>query len=219
LGTVELVRGLSIQFPQLTPLALVLKQFLKNRNMHTAYTGGLSSYCLVLLVVAFLQQRRSATRSLLRPTTTAAAAAAAAAASSQPQPQPPHDAFASPPPAAAERDKHTALGPLLLDFLFFFGRVFDPRVSMVSVRAGDNFLPRRRVGVIDPLYIEDPFQPTNNIGRNCFRVVQIQKAFADAVRRCRCRRIAPSLARRALTPTKMWGGAVLLGRASRWRAV
>jgi DNA polymerase sigma len=181
LGTVELVRGLSIQFPQLTPLALVLKQFLKDRNMHAAYTGGLSSYCLVLLVVAFLQQRRSATRSLLRPISTTTAA------SSQPPPPPPplpHDMFASPPPVTPERDQDTApLGPLLLDFLFFYGRVFDPRVTMVSVRAGDNFLPRRRVGGIDPLYIEDPFQPTNNIGRNCFRVVQIQKAFADAVRR------------------------------------
>lgn len=50
----------------------------------------------------------------------------------------------------------------------------------MSVRAGDNFLPRRRVGVIDPLHIECPFEPTKNIGRNCFRVVQIQKAFADA---------------------------------------
>jgi DNA polymerase sigma len=34
-------------------------QFLKERNMHAAYTGGLSSYCLVLLITAFLQQQHA----------------------------------------------------------------------------------------------------------------------------------------------------------------
>lgn len=32
----------------------------------------------------------------------------------------------------------------------------------------------------DPLYIEDPLRPQNNVGRNCFRISQIQQAFAQA---------------------------------------
>jgi hypothetical protein len=32
----------------------------------------------------------------------------------------------------------------------------------------------------DPLYIEDPLRPQNNVGRNCFRINQIQQAFAQA---------------------------------------
>ncbi|KAK1285473.1 hypothetical protein QJS10_CPB20g01458 [Acorus calamus] len=46
------------------------------------------------------------------------------------------------------------LGSLLMDFLYFFG--------------------------IDPLHIDDPLYPTNNVGRNCFRIHQCIKAFADA---------------------------------------
>jgi hypothetical protein len=40
---------------QLAPLTLATKQFLKERSLHHAYTGGLSSYCLVLLLAAFIK--------------------------------------------------------------------------------------------------------------------------------------------------------------------
>nr|CAB3468702.1 unnamed protein product [Digitaria exilis] len=46
------------------------------------------------------------------------------------------------------------LGSLLMDFLYFFG--------------------------IDPIHIDDPLCPANNVGRNCFRIHQCIKAFADA---------------------------------------
>jgi DNA polymerase sigma len=126
------VRGLSQQFPQLTPLALVLKQFLKARSLHAAYTGGLSSYCLVLLVVAFLQQRRNATRPPSQPTP-ATERAAPHASPPPPAHTPAHTPATMRPPEAEEAAaEEAALGPLLLDFLFFYGRVFDPRCSMVS---------------------------------------------------------------------------------------
>ena len=32
----------------------------------------------------------------------------------------------------------------------------------------------------DPLYVEDPLSPGNNVGRNCFRIAQIQRAWHDA---------------------------------------
>lgn len=37
------------------PLVLVLKQVLMRRRMNIPYEGGLSSYALTLMVVAFLQ--------------------------------------------------------------------------------------------------------------------------------------------------------------------
>lgn len=43
------MRELTAQFPAITPLALVLKQFLTDRSLDQPYTGGLSSYCLVFL--------------------------------------------------------------------------------------------------------------------------------------------------------------------------
>ncbi|KAK9757823.1 hypothetical protein RND81_01G188300 [Saponaria officinalis] len=55
LQTTELVKQLTDQFPAAAPLALVLKQFLADRSLDQSYSGGLSSYCLVLLITRFLQ--------------------------------------------------------------------------------------------------------------------------------------------------------------------
>jgi hypothetical protein len=55
LQTTELVRELTQQFPAVVPLALILKKFLADRSLDHPYSGGLSSYCLVLLIVRFLQ--------------------------------------------------------------------------------------------------------------------------------------------------------------------
>lgn len=42
-------------YPYMPKLVLVLKQFLAHRNLHEIFVGGISSYCLILLVVSFLQ--------------------------------------------------------------------------------------------------------------------------------------------------------------------
>ncbi|THF97556.1 hypothetical protein TEA_023558 [Camellia sinensis var. sinensis] len=55
LQTTELVKELTERFAAATPLALVLKQFLADRSLDQSYSGGLSSYCLVLLITRFLQ--------------------------------------------------------------------------------------------------------------------------------------------------------------------
>jgi hypothetical protein len=34
----------------------------------------------------------------------------------------------------------------------------------------------------DPLFVEDPLSAGNNVGRNAFRIVQVQRAFSDAHR-------------------------------------
>ena len=47
-------------FDTLQPLAIVVKQFLKARNLNDLYTGGLPSYTLILLIVSFLQLYRPA---------------------------------------------------------------------------------------------------------------------------------------------------------------
>jgi hypothetical protein len=31
----------------------------------------------------------------------------------------------------------------------------------------------------DPLFIEDPLAPGNNVGRNCFRVLQVQRSWSE----------------------------------------
>ncbi|XP_024009832.1 uncharacterized protein LOC18015150 isoform X2 [Eutrema salsugineum] len=64
LQTTQLVKDLTEQFPAATPLALVLKQFLADRTLDQSYSGGLSSYCLVLLITRFLQHEHHLGRSI-----------------------------------------------------------------------------------------------------------------------------------------------------------
>ena len=43
------------EYPSLQYLVLVLKQFLLQRDLNEVFTGGISSYSLILLTVSFLQ--------------------------------------------------------------------------------------------------------------------------------------------------------------------
>lgn len=143
LRTANLVRELTGKFPAILPLAVVLKQFLTDRCLDHPYSGGLSSYCLVLLITRFLQHQHHTGRSI-----------------------------------------NQNLGSLMMDFLYFFGCVFDPRQMRVSIYGSGMYVNRGRGQSIDPLYIDDPIDdplhPVNNVGRNCFRIHQCVKAFADA---------------------------------------
>jgi non-canonical poly(A) RNA polymerase PAPD5/7 len=44
-----------IQYPSLAKLVMVLKQFLLLRNLNEVFTGGISSYSLILMTISFLQ--------------------------------------------------------------------------------------------------------------------------------------------------------------------
>ncbi|XP_051129424.1 uncharacterized protein LOC127250278 isoform X2 [Andrographis paniculata] len=139
LQTTGLVKDLTERFPAATPLALVLKQFLADRSLDQSYSGGLSSYCLILLITRFLQHEHHQGRPI-----------------------------------------NQNYGSLLMDFFYFFGNVFDPRQMRISVQGSGVYLNRERGCSIDPLCIDDPLFLTNNVGRNCFRIHQCIKAFADA---------------------------------------
>ncbi|CAH8429466.1 unnamed protein product [Dicrocoelium dendriticum] len=51
----DLIQAYIKTFPCLPPLVFVLKQFLLQRSLNEVWTGGLSSYALILMVVRFLQ--------------------------------------------------------------------------------------------------------------------------------------------------------------------
>lgn len=50
------VVGRLAELPALRPLALALKQGLSERNLSDAYTGGLSSYALFLMVTRYVEE-------------------------------------------------------------------------------------------------------------------------------------------------------------------
>ncbi|XP_065581191.1 terminal nucleotidyltransferase 4B-like isoform X2 [Artemia franciscana] len=51
----NLIRKFKTKLPNLVPLVLVLKQFLLQRDMNEAFTGGISSYSLILMTISFFQ--------------------------------------------------------------------------------------------------------------------------------------------------------------------
>lgn len=55
---VNLVKDYISEFEALEPLLYALKNLLKNGNLNNPYTGGLSSYGLILMLVSFLQNQR-----------------------------------------------------------------------------------------------------------------------------------------------------------------
>jgi len=147
-----------LEIPLLRPLVLTLKLFLQKHNLSTSYSGGLSSYGLANMVACYLLQ-----------------------------------------------SKDDVIESALLGFLSFYGRQFDPRVHGVSVlraqfvlRDGTGWIhplpeflakgwghlrcsPTSEAHKFDPMFIEDPLDPTNNVARNCFRFRQIQKVFDKAL--------------------------------------
>ena len=58
LKCVELVKGYIAEFEALEPLLYSLKNLLKNANLNDPYTGGLSSYGLILMLVSFLHNQQ-----------------------------------------------------------------------------------------------------------------------------------------------------------------
>lgn len=55
MNSVELIQKYLSVYPQLRPLVFVLKKFIYSTNIYDPYSGGLSSYGLILMIVAYLQ--------------------------------------------------------------------------------------------------------------------------------------------------------------------
>lgn len=51
----DLIKRYVDTMPELYPLAIVIKQLLRERDLNDAYTGGLSSYSVVLMIIHFSQ--------------------------------------------------------------------------------------------------------------------------------------------------------------------
>ncbi|XP_043583689.1 non-canonical poly(A) RNA polymerase protein Trf4-1-like isoform X2 [Bombus pyrosoma] len=54
----ELINSFKKRFPVLEKLVMVLKQFLLQRDLNEVFTGGISSYSLILMTISFLQVQR-----------------------------------------------------------------------------------------------------------------------------------------------------------------
>ncbi|KAL3913053.1 MAG: hypothetical protein SGPRY_008121, partial [Prymnesium sp.] len=161
-------RMLHSMLPALQPLVLVLKELLRTHNLKSAFTGGLSSYALVVLVSRFLIDRHSFRYE-----------------------QEGAKVDGEPRPATIE-----SLGALFLECLHFLGSVFDPQNHAVytgrlpqssDAVVGANVLEygfiwrdqctELKEFALQPLLCADPVQPRNNVGKTCYRISCIQRLF------------------------------------------
>lgn len=232
LEAVVMVKQIVEEFPMIRPLVLILKQFLLDRGLLTAYTGGLSSYCLFLMVARYLQEQPSYwgdCGSLLmgfldfygncfdprstgisvgrrqyftRPNYVAAQRQVVGQhmwAGVSPSP----GVVPSPTSAGGAPDFYLrnsvnekgsldgvrgATGsPLMRPPRFQPGNTaatrFKRHMPAPAVRTPletpmDHAMPF----TFDPLFVDDPLSYGNNVGRNAFRIFQVQRAFSDAHR-------------------------------------
>jgi non-canonical poly(A) RNA polymerase PAPD5/7 len=149
----KLVRSYLDALPALRPLTLCIKSFMAARDLHVPYTGGVGSYMLQLMIVAVLQH--------------------------------------------SERHAHNykkamlpcCLGSLLLEFLELYGCDLNYHTTGISVRNDGFFFPKgaaskRKVFVdVDRLFLlalENPLEPTMDVGRSSFRMQLVQRSFVIA---------------------------------------
>ncbi|XP_023030229.1 terminal nucleotidyltransferase 4B isoform X2 [Leptinotarsa decemlineata] len=144
----ELIKTYVERFPVLPKLVYVLKQFLLERDLNEVFTGGISSYSLILMCISFLQLH---------------------------------------PRQESIRTNNANLGVLLIEFFELYGKKFNYMKTGIRIRDGGRYLDKDEMQreMVDGhrpsmLCIEDPLQPSNDIGRSSYGVLQVKRAFEYA---------------------------------------
>ncbi|RWS31730.1 non-canonical poly(A) RNA polymerase PAPD5-like protein [Leptotrombidium deliense] len=143
--SVKLIKEYKKQYPNLPKLVLVLKQFLLERQLNEVFTGGISSYSLILMTVSFLQRHPRADACL----------------------------------------PNANLGVLLLEFFELYGRCFNYYKVGIRVKGNGCYVPKADIErqMQDSghrpsiLCIEDPLNPSNDIGKSSYGVMNVKRAF------------------------------------------
>jgi hypothetical protein len=198
----EFVRELlHVRYPEAIPLVLVIKELLAQRHLNEPFTGGLSSYALVLMVVAIVQMWQLDPKNKMKTIDENVA----------------NGGFHQEARAFAKWHNHVTnnngevnMGALLTKFFAYFGREFDiQRVGLSITRQppgpfplpskDENGLPPHLIRKTSnnnnqdvsngPLitstspYIEDPLSfPSRNVAHSAFRFGQaIQFLFSNKV--------------------------------------
>ncbi|KAL9188496.1 hypothetical protein ACHAXT_006874 [Thalassiosira profunda] len=191
LEALHMIQRVLEQLPMVRPLVLVLKQFLLDRGLLTAYTGGLSSYCLFLMVARYCQEQAPTWNdcgSLLMglldfygnffdPRTTGISVRTRQYFfRSQESQHSQHYAEArgwNQFPDLAKRNSFSSkphrFQPMQRQLSF---QNAQPNSSQTQFKSAK----------FDPIWVECPLNPGNNVGRNAFRIFQVQRAFSDAHR-------------------------------------
>ncbi|KAH3762594.1 terminal nucleotidyltransferase 4A [Pelomyxa schiedti] len=174
------IQGFMEEYPALYPLTLVVKYFLHQNLLNEPHLGGLGSYATTLLVVRFLQQRKLLTEYA---TSTAEAARAHPSSKTLQAKNIAQEAATSHGVLVTDPDFED-LGHMLVGFLKLYGYTFNYYSSGISVRNQGGFFPKasriNHTSNADCLCLEDPTDPTNDVGRPTSEMRLIRHVFAAA---------------------------------------
>lgn len=183
----------------LRPLVIVLKYFLTRKSLCESFTGGLSSYALVLMAARFLQETESASKFDSCVTDLGALLLGMLTFYG--------DMFVARETGVSVR-RHCYFRRSLTN-LVLSGVPAEPPLGLGMWAEGgkddrrhggycffnDNtklyhkYRPQHSAASptmsqvpfkFDPLFVEDPLEPRNNVGRNCFRIFQVQRVLSEA---------------------------------------
>ena len=144
--------------PPLRPLTFVLKKFMASRGLNQPYTGGVGSFLLQLMIITFLQQRE-------------------------------RDSLNN------RRASLHNLGALLVEFFEFYSTDFNFITTGISVRYDGFFFPKgsadRKKDYWQPqrpfsIAMENPLDPTYDVGTPSFRIGAVQRSFEVAFKTLLC---------------------------------
>jgi non-canonical poly(A) RNA polymerase PAPD5/7 len=138
--------------PPLRPLTFLLKYFMASRGLNQPYTGGVGSFMLQMMIVSFLQHRE-------------------------------RDAFNN------RRPSLYNLGALLVEFFELYSTDFNFITTGLSVRFDGFYFPKgsadRKKDFWQPqrpflMAMENPLEPTSDVGTSSFRMSTVQRSFEVA---------------------------------------
>eukprot|EP00531_Pseudo-nitzschia_arenysensis_P007353 CAMPEP_0116156550 /NCGR_PEP_ID=MMETSP0329-20121206/22890_1 /TAXON_ID=697910 /ORGANISM="Pseudo-nitzschia arenysensis, Strain B593" /LENGTH=457 /DNA_ID=CAMNT_0003653637 /DNA_START=54 /DNA_END=1424 /DNA_ORIENTATION=+ len=142
----------------LRPLSFVLKKYMASRGLNQPYTGGVGSFLLQMMILSFLQHRERDTTQKRRPSS-------------------------------------CNLGALLVEFLEFYSTDFNFVLVGASVRFDGFFFPKgakdRKEHFWQPsrqfaIAMENPLDPTMDVGSASFRIDLVQRSFEVAFKTLLC---------------------------------
>ncbi len=151
----DLMHRFMESMPPLRPLTFVLKYFLASREINKPFTGGIGSYLLQLMIVSYLQHR--AREDVAR--------------------------------NCGASGKHYNLGSLLLEFLELYGVDYNYITTGISVRHDGYYFAKGGQDVKNPFWqptrpfsiaMENPLDPTSDVGAGAFKMQMIQRIFGHA---------------------------------------
>ncbi|KAK9827438.1 hypothetical protein WJX74_002466 [Apatococcus lobatus] len=184
LSSVQYIGWQLSRLPAIRPLTLAIKALLRELGLNEVFSGGLSSYSVVNMVMAYLSLEGMSLAQHMQPGTPAL-------------PEISHT-ISSPPAAQqdvawrlqqtfsrpAQQDMDCDLGNVLKGFLGHFGNRFDNRTKAVSVHYGGfiNKRPEWRDGKKpNALAVEDPQEPGKDVAAGTFRIPEIKEVFKQAL--------------------------------------